>query len=641
MKKNVFISASLLMISMMGYSQDIFFEDFNSTPVGMTLPNGWVQYNVDGLTPAANLAPLIGSNGWSIVSNLTTASDHEAFSNSVHNPTGGTANDWTISPQIVIPATGGQLEFTTYNEGASKFKVYVSTASGNTVADFSALTPVINQSTGLVSGATNDFTYALSSFAGQTVRLAFQNVSDVGGVLLVDDVRVRNTIPNDAALTAVSLYRYAPINTNVPLGFSVKNVGTTPITAITINWNDGTDHSSVMSTNIAVGATVTLTHPTQVSSATVTEKNIVVSIDAVNGGVDPVTTNNNQNTVFNTVSQLSVKKPVIEEGTGTWCGWCPRGAVALEYMEDTYPNFIGIAAHNDDPMAVAAYDAALAFNGFPNGHVDRVALNVGASNEVFESNYNNRVNLVVPASITATSSGSGATVTIAASATFRSVFNDAANSYRLGVIISEDNVSGSASGYNQTNYYSSASQNIALDGAGHNWQNEPNPVPAASMEYDHVGRALVGGFSGQANSLPAAITDGQAVNYTFNYTVPGTSNRANMHATIVLIDQATGEIVNAEQISIATLGLEEASTIGMEVFPNPATEMVNVRFEGKGGRHLVTITDLSGRQMTSLEIENAIGASEIELPIAGFSAGNYLVTVSTNATSYTQHLIIQ
>ena len=46
-----------------------------------------------------------------------------------------------------------------------------------------------------------------------------------------------------------------------------------------------------------------------------------------------------------------VQKVVGEELTGTWCGWCPRGAVALENMRNKYPDtFIGIAVHGGDVM---------------------------------------------------------------------------------------------------------------------------------------------------------------------------------------------------------------------------------------------------------------------------------------------------
>lgn len=40
---------------------------------------------------------------------------------------------------------------------------------------------------------------------------------------------------------------------------------------------------------------------------------------------------------------------LVEEYTGLWCVWCPKGYVALERMAQE-PGFIGVAIHNDDAM---------------------------------------------------------------------------------------------------------------------------------------------------------------------------------------------------------------------------------------------------------------------------------------------------
>ena len=46
-------------------------------------------------------------------------------------------------------------------------------------------------------------------------------------------------------------------------------------------------------------------------------------------------------------------RPLIEEYTGTWCGWCPRGFTGMEMLRETFgEDFIGVAIHNQDPMAV-------------------------------------------------------------------------------------------------------------------------------------------------------------------------------------------------------------------------------------------------------------------------------------------------
>lgn len=633
MKKSLLALSAIFAVGT-SFSQIVMSENFDAST---SLPAGWAQYNVDGLTPATNVN-FMGTNGWIVRANSVTGAGNHAVSTSWYTPA-GVSNDWLVSPSVAVPATGTTvLQFDVMAPDASYpdgFKVFVNTA-GNAVANFT------NPAVLSVAAAPTTYTTQtidLSAYAGQTIYIGIQNPSNDMFLLYVDNFVVRQPQSNDAILVSASLNRYSLTNTNNTLSLSVKNDGGNPITSVTVDWNDGTAHSQTINTSIAVGATANITHPTMVTYATAVEKNINVTISQVNGAADPVTTNNSTSKKFNTVSQNSTKVVLIEEGTGTWCGWCPRGAVAMEYMDGLYPNtFAGVAVHNGDPMTVTEYDNGANFSGFPGSNVDRVLLDQSVSNTDFNNYYNQRKDLIVPASIAATSSGTGNSVTVDVTATFRTPF--AASNLRLGVIIVEDNVTGTASGYNQTNYYSSASQNIALTGAGHNWQTEPNPVPAANMEYDHVGRALLGGYSGQASSVPAAITDGQVVNYSFNYTVPATSNRNNMHAVAVLIDQATGEVINAKEISIAVLGLSEASTINMEVYPNPASEVVNVNFEGKGGDYTVNITDMTGR-VVSTQVVSANGATSVAVPVSELKAGNYLISVANATGSYTQNLVIK
>ncbi len=75
------------------------------------------------------------------------------------------------------------------------------------------------------------------------------------------------------------------------------------------------------------------------------------------------TQNTSDDTLLTNVSVVvpAPNKLVIgEEATGTWCGWCPRGAVALNWMDKDYEGFWqGIAVHNGDPMTDATYDNAI------------------------------------------------------------------------------------------------------------------------------------------------------------------------------------------------------------------------------------------------------------------------------------------
>jgi len=637
MKKKLFGLAALL-VSGTSFSQTIFSENFDG---GTSLPAGWAMYNVDGLTVDASLSSLnYGSNAWVFVMyDGSAAIGNVAVSASKYTPA-GTANDWLVTPGISLPASGtilAQFDATAIDPAnPDGFNVYVST-TGNTVADFGA--PALTVNAAPVQSFTN-YLIDLSAYAGQTVYIAIQNNSTDKYLLAVNNFLVRTAATNDAILQNATLARYSPLSTNNTLALSVKNDGNNAITSLTINWNDGSDHSATVSCNIAPGATATVNHPTAVSYGTIVEKNIAISIDQVNAAADPNMGNNSTSKLFNTISQSAQKKVVIEEGTGTWCGWCPRGAVAMEYMTTAHPDdFIGIAVHNGDPMAVTEYNNGANFTSFPGANVDRAILGGTVSNPDFDTYYADRIALAVPASITATSSGSGSALTVDVSCTFHTVF--AVADYRLAVVLTEDDVTGTGSAWDQHNYYSSQTANIPLDGAGHNWQNETDPVPAANMEYDHVGRVLLGGYTGQVGSVPATITDGQTATYSFNYTIPSVMNRAKMHAVALLLDNATGEIVNADEISIATVGLAEAETETMNVYPNPATTEATVSFDGKGGDYEVNITDMAGRVYVTQTIADASGAQTVKLETSGLKAGTYMVTVANATGSFTQNLVIK
>lgn len=70
------------------------------------------------------------------------------------------------------------------------------------------------------------------------------------------------------------------------------------------------------------------------------------------------------------VKNVPVHQTLVEEFTGTWCGWCTRGYAALEYIKENYPEFVVAAYHNNDPMQVTTnYPASI--SGFPSAALNR------------------------------------------------------------------------------------------------------------------------------------------------------------------------------------------------------------------------------------------------------------------------------
>lgn len=608
-------------------AQTYYSQDFNTPGL-----NGWVSTDLDGDTyqwsnrNASSVNANFGSGSLVSYSYISTIN------------AGVTPNNLVTSPLInlsTVTAANAYLQYAlaTYTDDpAEKYSVYV-TAS-NSPATIVASTPVYTETV-----ATGDYqtrAIDLTAYIGQQVYISFRHYDCTNHYyLIIDNIFVKSLPTKDITLKNISLTQYGVISTNYYLTGTLKNNGAETINNATINWNDGTnDHISTITlpTPLLSGGEAVITYPTPVNYSAIITKNITASVTMVNGAADSTPADNSLTTNFTTVSQKSPKKVVIEEGTGTWCGYCPRGAVAMEYMDTNYPNdFIGIAVHNADPMEVTEYNSGANFSGFPKMNVDRKVLGTEVSNNEMVSQVNMRKNLIVPAKLDASTSLVGSTMIINASATFRTNFTNA--NFRLAVVIVEDEVKGTASGYNQINYYYAGGP---LGPMG-NYSSLPNPVPAAQMTYGHVGRMLLGGYNGQAGSVPTTLTDGQVAGYTFSTTIPATYDASKLKAVVLLLNATTGEIVNARSFQMNTLGTSDAETNKnyVTVYPNPATDYIKIQADHKVD---IKLYDTSGRivlEKTNISPDSPISVSDL-------AKGVYMISITEKGSQpKTQKLIIK
>ena len=208
--KNILLTL-FIAFSLLSNAQPIYFEDFNSgIPSGMTLTD------VDGMTPASTVITTIGS-----FSAATILNEDCAGSVSWFNPA-GVADDWMVTTAITLPnsTSGITLEFdaiafeSAYPDGV---EIYVST-TGTSPADFTgtALYSSTPTTTGPITtpipgNGENDAwttrTISLTSFAGQTIYIAFRNNSNDMHVLGIDNIAVNisATCPRPSALTASNI----------------------------------------------------------------------------------------------------------------------------------------------------------------------------------------------------------------------------------------------------------------------------------------------------------------------------------------------------------------------------------------------------------------------------------------------------
>jgi hypothetical protein len=431
---------------------------------------------------------------------------------------------------------------------------------------------------------------------------------------------------------------------------TIVNAGQTAITSFDLNLNyGGTNYpQSVTGVNIASTANYAIT----LSGLNLVAGNqtVIASISNVNGTTDDVSSDDTLTNSINPIVPATGKMVVSEEGTGTWCQWCPRGAVFMDQFDAKYSEFwAGIAVHNGDPMTVTDYDAAFGglIAGYPSALVDR-GTDVdpsGMSPEFFD-----RLQTAPVAVLTNGATWNASTRELNVSVT--ADFELAANSnYKLACVLTEDGVTGTGSGYNQSNAYAGGG-----NGAMGGYESLGNPVPAAQMVYDHVARTIAPSFAGYTNSFPATVTSGEQHTINFSFILPATWDENSIHIIGLLI-APNGRIDNAGKATIAEAvsnGFQSGSNAGLfdaltnqldamvQVYPNPASNNATISMNlAHESTVQINLLDASGKLISSKEYGTMSGAWNLNLNTSNLNAGIYLIELEINGTKVTKRLIVE
>ena len=426
---------------------------------------------------------------------------------------------------------------------------------------------------------------------------------------------------------------------------TIRNLGTSPITAfdVSINYDGNVITKSVTGVNIASLATYVVEFSQDVTAASGANV-MTATISNVNGqGADLDPADDSKSITINPITPAPGKIIIAEEGTGTWCGWCPRGTVAMAEMTERYSQFFqGIAVHNNDPMAHQVYDSGLGglISGYPSALVNR-------GNDIDPTGIEEQfLNLITQAPVaiitnTATYNAGTGELTVNMKSDFQAATS---GNWRVALVLTEDGVKGSGTGWGQSNYYSYQSQNIPLIGAGLNWQQEPATVSASKMVYDHVARTIVPSFGGQGNVFPTSISTGESFNYEFKTTITSGWNTENMHIVTMLINPA-GKIDNA-----GVMLVRDATPVGMEnkindfsvdIYPNPSSGLTRILWNDENiNQATITITDISGKVVLRQE-ESNLAQQFITLDLSNYSKGIYLLQVKSEDKSVVRKLVVQ
>ncbi|MBS1782389.1 MAG: T9SS type A sorting domain-containing protein [Bacteroidetes bacterium] len=299
------------------------------------------------------------------------------------------------------------------------------------------------------------------------------------------------------------------------------------------------------------------------------------------------------------VSTNGSKYSVLEDVTGAWCQFCPDGTVYQGNVMAANPKVIGVALHNSDKMSFADGNSIMASPnvvcGYPGGLIDRknFPTNYGGSG----CTVNTSVNRSYWAQLTSQQTSATPTWDIKMNHGYNPTTRQMkvmviakslvaqTGSFNINAWIIEDHVVGpNITGYNQVNYYNTQS--------GHTYYNAGNP--AVGFDHRHVERAYLGGVEGTTGVIANNPGANQSYTYTYTYTLPAkfdsvtagapTVNTANIYIVgMVMVkntDKMQREILNAVEAKLTTGALSVAdlpAIHGLELYPNPAKNMITVR----------------------------------------------------------------
>ncbi|HLS30516.1 MAG TPA: Omp28-related outer membrane protein, partial [Flavobacteriaceae bacterium] len=559
----------------------------------------------------------------------------------------GQADRWMVTPEISLPAD--EVATLIYKVMPmspvypDEYEILVST-TGSAVSDFTDA-PVFTE----IAPAIDDFTtraISLEEYVGEEVYIAFRNISNDQLILAMKDFQVTVLDENDVHLTEINLNDYMGTDTDTPIGINIQNTGSNEVNSITVEWTDGEDtytsQHSDLSLNTLESTDVTLDEPLHYE--TTGEREITVTVTEVNGEADSNPDNNELSKNVIVAGQVVPQKIVIEEGTGTWCQYCPRGFVAMDYMYDNpdlFPNFIGIGVHigiagYPDPMQVDEYASGTNISGLPGSNINRKILDYEVSQSAWVNIYNQLDGIVVPfeLGLDIEFDKSSGDLTATVNTDFYTDLNTA--DYRLAVVVVEDAVTGSGPGWGQVNAYAGG----GLGPMG-GWENLPGTV--FNYEFDRVGRALLGGYYGESGSVPASVSNGDSHSHEFTYTLPDNMNPQEISLVALLLDNSTGEILNAAEEPIpASMGVDKNSVDTFKLYPNPAENFVNVVFnEGIDQAVKMNIYNLNGRLVKSQDFNQINAADGVSINIDDLATGEYLISFSAGNRTMVKHLIVK
>lgn len=537
----------------------LFFDDFASPNESLS---NFLLYEGDHLTPVIDMQDWgfdTDNTPWNFSVRDESDYDYCAASHSRYQGA-GTSDDWLVIPRLTIDSEWYRLNFKSQSHlgrYTDRLKIVVwesdevlGSLDKATVERMKAEGTVIydevqdpGMQENILAGDWRDNSLSLAQFNGKNIYIAFVNDNTNQSAVFVDDIAV--VYDGDFTLQSTTPVTVA-LADEVPVSVHVEILGDREWENVEATWQtaDGEQSGS---------HTLALSPETGKSFDIVFDRKLVPVVGGVTPYTITVALDGERQSVAGTVANLAMnvtKRVLIEEGTGSWCGYCPQGFIALEQLEEMYgEQVVPVSIHNGDTYAFESYDAFLNLGGYPSGRVNRRAkvafpismnsvtgaysLSSEAGDETFADMVAMELETPAYASVDISSLKLNENGMLSVGVDVALALNSDDVAYNLLAIVTEDDLPG-----RQNNYLDGMTDPLFGD-----WRTAGRMV---TYEYPDVARTIAGtSFYGESGVLPYSMKAGEKYTVTTFLSLPADANPEKCRVVVALIDGTDGHVVNA------------------------------------------------------------------------------------------------
>ncbi|WP_052158331.1 Omp28-related outer membrane protein [Lacinutrix jangbogonensis] len=372
---------------------------------------------------------------------------------------------------------------------------------------------------------------------GESVTFGVVNNQGVditsSSVFTIDGTVITNPYTFDTSGTFVVTATNGTFTSSTTIVVGVATVPTALIMTTNVNdfWFDDGSASFVVTDDLGNNVTALVVYTAE--SGTLTNPAVFASAGTYNAiatyTLADNTTITSNTVVLNAVASTHTTKVMIEDYTGTWCGYCPRLATALENVVNQNANVIPVAVHDDSQMEfqyVNQMANTFGVTGFPTGKVNRtIEWNESTNQPISYLSTRQHMGLAINSSL----SGNSITAEV-------KVHYDLKIGYanRIVVYLLENGLV-----YNQVNYYNGDTSS--------EWYQTGNPI--VGFVHDHVARTVFTDIFGDV--IPAADANtGSTYTANYNLTVPSSvQNTANLELVAFVVG-TDNKVLNVQKASL-------------------------------------------------------------------------------------------